>query len=379
MVNVFRSIEDIGLQALETLNDDDPFFSYEWFKILENQKCFPNTVYYVAVYDNNVLIALAPCFEDWANIYFFAKPPMRFFTAFLQKLLILGNKFGFCQNHMLLCYSPSCGRSKIIQKNTYNPKVISDLITKQIDSLCKKERYLFSSFPFASSFDKRLIAALSDASYANTLGITNFFLDIKWRSFEDYLKSMNRNHRKNINRKIRAFKGNGIIIEEQDFSQSSHKQLSTLLYNLVLKYNKDATKRISPTYFGIINQYAGTKIKLFIAKKNDKPIGFSLLFRQGTTVDSWMCGFDYEVLSRTDYTYFNLVYYEPIKWAIKEGIKKINFRSEAARAKTDCACQPEQMSFFFKCHDSCFGSALNFLLCSTFWARLSKLLILRQK
>ncbi len=161
-VDVFKSVDAIGREAIDSLATDDPFFTYEWFKILESQLSFRNSPFYLTVYEEDRLIAFAPCFIDWTNNYFLTAPSLRFVTPFLKKMLVFGQKHGFCQEHVLLCYSPSCGRSRVLRKSNSNPEMILSLLAGKIDDICKKERFMFSSFLFVSEFDDLLMTRLKD-------------------------------------------------------------------------------------------------------------------------------------------------------------------------------------------------------------------------
>jgi len=101
------------------------------------------------------------------------------------------------------------------------------------------------------------------------------------------------------------------------------------------------------------------KTKLFIAKKNNEVVGFSLLLRHADVLDCWCCGFKYDFQSKTDFTYFNLCYYAPIKWAIEEGVKKMYFRRKAEKLKLKRGCKPEKTYSFVKCHDELLGPLIN--------------------
>lgn len=54
--------------------------------------------------------------------------------------------------------------------------------------------------------------------------------------------------------------------------------------------------------------------------------------------------------SNADFAYFNLSY-ETTKWAIKEHIKRINYRFTAEEAKLRRGCSQEQIFSFVKCHN----------------------------
>jgi predicted N-acyltransferase len=372
VVKVFRSVDEMGRDAINSIADNDAFFTYEWFKTLETQRSFPVSPYYLGVYDECNLVAFTPCFIDLTDNYFHAGPRPRYVTPFLKKTLDFGQQHGFCQKHILLCYSPSCGRTKVLQKKNPEERLVLNLLAEKIDAICKKERVLFSSFLFVSEFDELLMKNLQNLDYVKSPGVASYYLDVRWSSFEDYLKSLKKNQRKNVRKQIRKCKENGVSIEEQEMNYSSAATLSELLHNLLLKYNKDAKNLFDPSFFRTLNEYAGEKLKLFVAKKNNDAVGFCLLFRHEDTVDSWMGGFKYDALTRTDFAYFNVVYYAPIQWAIKEGIKKIYFRSKADTVKLERGCKPEETFSFFKCHDLVLGPVINGALQTPFCSFLSR-------
>jgi hypothetical protein len=68
-VKVFRSVAEIGRDALDSISNDG-FFTYEWFRTLETQQSFQVSPLYVAVYDEGKLVAVAPCFADLFDDYF---------------------------------------------------------------------------------------------------------------------------------------------------------------------------------------------------------------------------------------------------------------------------------------------------------------------
>jgi predicted N-acyltransferase len=80
-----------------------------------------------------------------------------------------------------------------------------------------------------------------------------------------------------------------------------------------------------------------------------------------------MYGCDYASQTNTSFIYFNLGYYEPIKLAIDEKIKKIYFRYLNEKAKVARGCRPEQTYSFIKCHNIILGPVINNLFKSRFY------------
>jgi predicted N-acyltransferase len=346
-IQVFNTINDIGRNPIDALSDD-AFFTYGWFKTLEQQPDFCLHPFYICIYDNSELVAFAPCFIDELDEYFIHG---LFSFPFMKKILNVGNKLGLWKKHIMICYSQSCYRSKILINGKYSKKEILCLINKTINDICKKERILFSSFPFVSEQDTCLLTSLSSFGYFQYPWINTLYVDVCWANFDDYLASFSHKVRNNISREIRSFSESEIKIEEPlDFGNISEK-MADLSSNLFEKYNPGEKTNKNEAFFKSLNENAKDITKLIIAKKEDNLVGYLLLMRQKDNLDCFTCGFDYNLLSNTTFLYFNMVYYYPIKWAIQEGISKIYYRRTAEEAKLHRGCNPEQIFTNLKCQN----------------------------
>ena len=156
--------------------------------------------------------------------------------------------------------------------------------------------------------------------------------------------------RKNVKREIKKCRENGVTIEESELDDLETK-LSGLYANLSLKYDKGAKLIFDPFFFNMLKTYASDKIKLFVAKKDGNVTGFSLSLRHKDILDVMMVGFNYENQTSTDFSYFNLCYYEPIKYALDSGVKKIYYRYMMEKMKLERGCKPEQTYYFIKYHN----------------------------
>ena len=69
-VRVFKTVDDIGKEAIDSLVDDG-FFTYGWLKTLETSKPpIKLDPFYVTAYDKRKLVAFTPCFRDIADQVF---------------------------------------------------------------------------------------------------------------------------------------------------------------------------------------------------------------------------------------------------------------------------------------------------------------------
>jgi predicted N-acyltransferase len=346
-LHVHNSIDELSADQIDSISDD-PFFTYGWFKTLERQKDFKVSPFYIAVSTQGKLVAFTPCFIDLFDQYFSYGP---YVVPFMKRLLTTGNKLGLWQKHILLCYSPFCFRSKVLIDEDFKNPIIFGLIFQKINEICRKERILFSSFLFVSEFDILLAETLQYCGYSKFPWFNTLYLDIPWSSFEAYLASCGYEIRKDIRREIKKFNHSGLDVESDSNTDGLSERLSVLYANLFQKYNRGPSPYGS-SFLRNLSKFAGDKIQLFTAKKDNLVVAFCLLLRHKETLDAFMFGCDYNSRTKTDFAYFNLTYYEPIKWAIKKGIKRIFFRLAAENVKLRIGCKTERNYCFVKCHNN---------------------------
>jgi predicted N-acyltransferase len=300
------------------------------------------------MYDENKIIAAMPCYIDLKN----QTSPSGSYSPFARRIMNMGRVFGFNPDRLLVCASPSSYHSKILfEKNSEN-KIILNQMCKKIDDICKKERVPFSFFPYVSEFEDFLMQNLQDLGYLKFPSENTLSLDVRWSSFEDYLGSLESHKiRTTVRREIKKCKESGVTIaEEQDFGDLA-VTLARLHSSLFSKYNKGIESPRNASFFRGLSEYAKGKTRVFVAKRNDKIIGFSLSLQQKDTLDVHLCGFDYDTQVGTDFTYFNVVYYATIKMAIEEGIKRVHYSIKSERVKQKRGCKLEKTYSFIKCHN----------------------------
>ncbi len=351
---VFRTVDEIGKDSIDSLSDD-PFFTHGWLKTFETAKPINLSPLYITAYHRGKLAAFTPCFYDSTDSYFWFGPMV---LPFMKTILNAHTKLLHGQNKFLLSFSPFCYRTKILLKKGPDEAALTKNLIKKIDALCKNQKILFSSFMFVSEFDKNLIDNLENSGYHKYFWRPTLYLDVTWQNFEDYLKSLEKHFRNIVKREIRKCSENGITIEEVSEFKNLSPILSELSANLLAKYNKNIKKFFKPSFYENLSDSAKANTIVFIAKKNDAIIGFSVCMQKGQTLDCFHCGFNYKLLKKTDFTYFNIAYYVPIKWAIQRGIKKIYYRIEAENVKYKRGCKPEIQYNFIKCHNRLLNTQL---------------------
>jgi predicted N-acyltransferase len=359
-VRVFNTIDQIDKESINSIADDG-FFTYGWFKTLETTKIFNVELFYLVVYDEDRIVAIAPCIIDSYDKYFSLIGK----HAFLGNMLHLTNKLRLFSNRLLVCYSPDSCHSKILLGNHSGEKRISKLICDKIADICKKERISISLFFYVSELDRLLMGNLPSLGYHKVYLKDTLNLDIKWSNFDEYLESLPYDKRKDAKREIRKFSSSGVTISEENEFGNLSTEISNLYSKLHAKHNNGAATPYNPLFFKSLSQYAKEKARVFVAKKSNKILGFVLFLQQANVLDAYICGFDYEAFTKTDFWYFNLVYYEPIRLAINERIRKIHYRAgdySTLKAKYRRGCKPERNYSFVRVHNRLLANLIRLLL-----------------
>ena len=350
-VKVFGSIDDVGREPVDSMSQDG-FFTYGYFKTLETSKPYNILLSYAAVYDANNVVAVAPCYVDLDDPFsgFEGKFP------FAGSVAGLASRLGFCLNRLVVCYSPNSYHGKILVREGYDERTMLELVSKKIDDICKSQRILFSSFPFVSESEGVLEDNLCRLGYLSFPSARTLCLDVIWSDFEGYLESLSYKTRKDVRREIKLCKGSEVsIVEEKNFGGFS-STLSNLHSNLFSRYNPGGETPYGPSFFSGLSEYARDKTRVLIARKDGSIIGFSLSLQHQSTLDVYLVGFDYSSRTSTDFVYFNLAYYEPIRLAIAEGVKRIHFSINSEGLKLKRGCKVERTHSFVKCHNAFVGS-----------------------
>jgi predicted N-acyltransferase len=209
-VKILKSVDEIGKDPIDSLSNDS-FYTYEWFRTVEATPAFKLEPFYISVFDGDRLVAFAPCFLDLGGNYNFYGGPKT--VPLMYKILRVGKLTGLSKGHVLLCYSPMCLRSAVLVDRGTNEQSALNLVSSGIDSVCRRERILFSSFLFVSENDKRLTSGLEGLGYAKYPYDSTLSLDVVWSSFDEYLKSFSCHMRKNVRREIRKFAESGAETE----------------------------------------------------------------------------------------------------------------------------------------------------------------------
>jgi hypothetical protein len=143
-----------------------------------------------------------------------------------------------------------------------------------------------------------------------------------YRSFDDYLSDFNKNQRKNIRKERKATADHGVEIDVVPGTDAPDRYFS-LMYDFYEIHNEQfgpwAAKFLNRDFFEGLADCC-RRISLFVVARergSEEPIAMSFLLHKGDMLVGRYWG-SYRFI---DKLHFNACYYEPIRWAIENGVR----------------------------------------------------------
>ncbi|TQC43344.1 GNAT family N-acetyltransferase [Rhodococcus sp. WS4] len=171
-------------------------------------------------------------------------------------------------------------------------------------------------------------------------------LDVPDGDFDDYLSILPSSRRRTIRREIRAYAEFGARTEV-DYGPGAltddHVRLRSALRE---KYGHTAGQTWARMEFDTLRDTVGERLVVFSARGTEQVLGYLMAFRFGDVLYTRAAGFDYEA-SAGAYCYFNVVYYDVIKWAQRNGVRRIHYGlgTTAAKVWRGCTLRPRWAYF----------------------------------
>lgn len=365
---VVDSITKIGVQEWDRLIGDNVVMSHGWLRTLEETYLVDLKPRYPLLREEGKLVG--------ATLGYLSRP-----TDAVQTLndVMFGRLSGFasrlgCSFLPVLSCSPIRGQgSQLFVDRDLDPPGRKKVMAELLDALEEMARSESLPLCFLSVPEEEveLRELLKSRGYNGALALPTFYLDVRWRSFDEYLadvkrvsKNMARNVIKEINRNQRA----GIRIEQLDDVKPHRARLYELADRHWFRYNRKHLP-YTPAFFEKVREYLGGGAVLYAAFKESVLIGFMLLLRKDKRAYALELGIDPE-LGDKNATYFNLDYYAPLAEAIENGTKRIHVGGGLRDAKLRRGCKKQNLYLYYRSDSKTKNLALRpFFAFYSMWVR----------
>ena len=316
-VEIKLSIQEINKTTwFELMREiDNPFYEWEWLINLENSKSVSREtgwqpLYFIA-YKNNEICGIAPLFlksHSYGEFIFdqsFARLAKELNLNYYPKLIGMSP------------YSPIKGYQFFYKDNQKN-KEITNLLVNHIDEFAVNNKILSCNFLYV---DEDWAKHLEDLGYNKWINTSSEWRANGEKTFDDFLSKFNSNQRRNIKKERKSILNQNlklITIENEDINQEILQKMHYFYEQHCSKWGVWGSKYLTPKFFENILENK-QNILLFSASENgsENIIAMSMCVKNGTNIWGRYWGSQEEILN----LHFELCYYQPIEWAIKNNIK----------------------------------------------------------
>ena len=293
-----------------------PFLEWEWLNNIEKsgsatartgwQPC------HLTVWRDRQLIAAAPLYLKSHSYGEF---------VFDHQWADLSHRLGISYYPKLLGmtpFTPAVGYRFLIAPGE-NEAEITQMMVAAIDQFCLQNKLSGCNFLFV---DPDWKSTLEQCGFSPWLHHSYIWSNREFNCFDDYLKLFNANQRRNIKRERKAVVNANLIMKIMSGDEIPH-HLFPLIYRF---YNSTCdkfywgSKYLTRKFFEqLYPRYAHRVVVAAAYAEDDEkhPVGLSFCVRKGENLYGryWGCLEEYNCL------HFEACYYQPIEWAITEGIQ----------------------------------------------------------
>ncbi len=315
-VEVKLSIKEISKEIWNELTNEinNPFYEWNWLKNLEISKSVSREtgwqpLYFVA-FINEEILGIAPLFlknHSYGEFIFdqsFARLAQELNLNYYPKLIGMSP------------YSPVNGYQFLYKKNE-DKKEITNLLINHIESFAITNKILSCNFLY---IDESWGDHLKSLGYHKWINSSSEWRSNGEKTFDDFLSRFNSNQRKNIKKERKSITKQDIkikIFNENDINQEILKKMHNFYEQHCSRWGVWGSKYLTSTFFEKILDNK-KNLLLFSASKNDSNDIFAMSMCVKNENNLW--GRYWGSQEEISNLHFELCYYQPIEWAIKNNI-----------------------------------------------------------
>lgn len=358
---IYESINDVP-QDWDTLVEDDILLKTSYLKALENASPSNFSLYYITVFNNEELVAVA--LIQRVQLYLkdmFRETKASCFKTFLKEniskllkgnILVVGNLTHTGQHGLFF-------NSEKLSKTTFYNEIFIAIseIRQRIKSKYGKSIRLVLIKDFFS--EDRMIhnELFQNKKFHKVVVQPNMIFSIRenWIKNEDYIACMNKKYRARYRRAKKKL--NGITCQELD--EDAIKVNSKLLHQLYLNVSNNAkfnTFILPENHFYTYKTQLKDNFRVFGYYLNDELIGFYTLILNNTQLETYFLGYHTEHQYPSQ-LYLNMLY-DMVKFAIDNKFKNIVYARTAMEIKSSVGAKPHAMVLYLKYTNSFMNAIL---------------------
>jgi predicted N-acyltransferase len=326
-----------GLRA-EIITDITQISSEEWSrvypKVLENYYFFKTLQesgldqfewHYILIYEAKELVGIAPCFLMHYPLDTTIQGPIK------SVLLKIKKRFPrFMELRALVCGLPmSQGRFGA----TKDPRAVVRAIGEAMESLAASRKISILGFKDFGLKECEWLDALQDEGYYKFESMPSTEMAVPFRSFDEYVKTLNRASRDGLKRKLKKIdRATPLPMEiHEKLSGEDLDQVHALYTQTLLSHGEMSFEIMTKDFFRQISDNMPAQTRYFLWRLDGRIVAFAFCFVSDERMIDYYLGFDY-ALAYDLHLYFTR-FRDLMKWCIENKLPVYEMGNTGYEAK----------------------------------------------
>jgi len=314
ILRVTDTVKDISQSDWDRLFGTSCIESRDYHITLEESNLREFRLQYLLAKRGQQLVAIAPFFTNDFSFTTIIQGKLQKLILKLQKKI---SRFG--KMKLLFVGFPTTEELYLGLSSEENIKDLMDVILKELSLIAKKSKVRSILFFNLTLQQNALAEYLREKDFVPMENFPNTRLRINANSLEEYMRTLSKNMRKGLKRKLRRSQ------EEVELKTEVIEELNGMgdeIYRLYLNNFKNSDvcfETLTPEFFHNICRNMPGKAKFLITRNRDKIVAFNLCLTQGETCIDKFIGFD-DSVSRNYHLYY-ATFCHNVEWCIKMGFR----------------------------------------------------------
>ncbi len=316
---IYNSLAEIPKKVWNDLaSNGSILFNYSFLEVIERAHLNDFKFRYVIVTDDTrTPIALACFYTITTDIAIFAPPSLRHLLITIRKVMP-----SFFKVNMLECGLPiNLHSPPFLSKNSsINKPIVKELILKLIN-VARRDSLPLIVFRDFEEPDWELQSYFVQSGFHWVPSLSNCYLNVTWKTIDEYLSSMRSNYRYSLLKQVRANRAAGLTHELRD----DFADMADILYNqyLTIYQQADECQReiLTSAFYREFSTRMGARSKVLLFFQSDKLVGHALLLLDGHLLRAMYFG---RTHVRRD-GFYHYMLFIIVETCIQMGVPKIEF------------------------------------------------------
>jgi predicted N-acyltransferase len=301
------------------------FESYDFFRTLQESGLKQFEWHYILIYEGAELVGIAPCFLMHYPLDTTIQGPIKSFLLKIKK-----RSPNFMELRVLVCGLPmSQGRIGILKDH----RAVVRTICEAMESLAASRKISILGFKDFGLQECEWLDALEDEGYYKFESLPSTEMAVPHRSFDDYMKTLNRVSRDGLKRKFKKIdRATPLPMEMRErLSEEELEQVHALYTQTLLRHGEMSFEIMTKDFFRHISDNMPGQTRYFLWRVDGRIVAFAFCFVSAERMIDYYLGFDY-ALAHDLHLYFTR-FRDLMKWCIEHKIPVYEMGNTGYEAK----------------------------------------------